>query len=401
MMPSWRMQPQGIHANSPHRQKKTAVIQKRHRSSPASSSSDDDEGDADHNGELPLLHRTKNNNSTNDNDHPNINGNGSVGKKRRKILYYMIPLLLLFTYRIISGSVIIFRSTSTSNDDDASIYGPPTNDTNPFIARYEHSLLNNLGDSPFIPLLYENDKLLCRRKHKVQLSRYRTRYFAHMVRTGLAMASKAKKQSPPPHNNDSNYNNNNTSFHTTPTYENGLPILVIDWDENGCNIQSRIDNYVFPRLTWSDLSPKHATTTITSTTQTTNTTNHHHHRYSCNTISIPSYETYKYYHRSHHTPHDWERTFAANAHHYPWQSKLPKAVWRGSTTYEGSQFTNTKLEDTPRGQLVLIGKDHEDIMDVGFHKILQQYANDKVELAKQFPMKSRMSPKGYMRYRGM
>ena len=116
---------------------------------------------------------------------------------------------------------------------------------------------------------------------------------------------------------------------------------------------------------------------------------------------MPSYETYKYYHRSHHTPHDWERTFAANAHHYPWQSKLPKAVWRGSTTYEGSQFTNSKLQDTPRGQLVLIGKEHEDLMDVGFHKILQQYANDKVELAKQFPMKSRMSPKDYMRYRGM
>ena len=39
--------------------------------------------------------------------------------------------------------------------------------------------------------------------------------------------------------------------------DDGLPILVLEDDGNGCNIHFHIDNHEFPRLAWSMLSPKH------------------------------------------------------------------------------------------------------------------------------------------------
>ena len=394
-----------------HRESPIIHIQKRHHNTSSgdcpSGGGDDDnhdnDSDTDRNCSLPLLHRD---NCNSNNHRPNI-GRGVGGKKRKFILHYIISLLLLFAFRFISGSVL-FRQHPSSTSTDATLYGLPSNTTNPFIARYEHALLNkNLGSDLFIPLLYENGKLLCRRNHKSQLSRYRTRYFAQMVRTGLVVASKGTKQQQRKqhlHDNDGT-NDNTTSFHITSTlnnYDDGLPMLVMDGDDNGCNIQQHIDTYNFPRLTWSDLSLKHTTKTDTIHNRTTTTTNHHEHQQSssCNTISMPSYETYKYYHRSHRTYRDWEHTFANNAQNYPFTTKIPKAVWRGSTTYEGSQYTGSELQNTPRGQLVLIGKEREDMMDVGFHKILQQYAEDSEELAKRFTMKRRMHPMDMMRYRG-
>jgi hypothetical protein len=405
---SWRVQPRGGHSKNSNtasllRHQESAnniIVQKRHRQNPASRQSDDDH---DHdNGELPLVHRNRI--SNNNNNHPNNNHDESTGKKRKLPLYYVISLLLLLAFRIISGSV-----TTLSHND--ALLASNNSFTNPFIARYDHALhSNNLGSELFIPLLYEHDKLLCRRKHKSQLSRYRTRYFAQMVRTGIA-AAVASKQQPQQQQQPSDdiIGDNKTSFHSpTPNSnsldddadDDGLPILVMDGDDNGCNIQQHTDTFTFPRLTWSDLSSKHFPNTRTTTTTTTNTTTSSS---SCNTISMPSYETYKYYHQSHRTFHDWERTFATNAHNYPWTTKIPKAVWRGSTTYEGSQYTGSELHDTPRGRLVLIGKEHTGIMDVGFHKIIQQYANvDRVELAKRgFKIKGRMHPMDMMKYKGM
>ena len=39
--------------------------------------------------------------------------------------------------------------------------------------------------------------------------------------------------------------------------DDGLPILVLEDDGNGCNIHFHRDDHEFPRLAWSMLSPKH------------------------------------------------------------------------------------------------------------------------------------------------
>ena len=262
-------------------------------------------------------------------------------------------LLIGYSYRNILRSIPYHGQTMS----DMSRYGQPSNTTNKFIRKFEDVLLNNLGHDKFIPLILENGKLLCRRKHKQQLSRYRTRFFSQMVRKGLS---------------SQNYSSINI--------DSGLPILAIDADENGYNVHLQRDEYQFPRLTWSELSPKHG---------------------KCEAISMPSYETWKYYHRSHKVERHWEGAFRQNEKQYPWGSKIKKAVWRGSTTYEGSQYHQSELGETPRGKLVNISTHHPNIIDARFHKIIQKFKTQRHDLAGQgYTVAKRINPNEMMRYKG-
>lgn len=263
-------------------------------------------------------------------------------------------LLIGYSYRNILRSIPYHGQTMS----DMSRYGQPSNTTNKFIRKFEDVLLNNLGHDKFIPLILENGKLLCRRKHKQQLSRYRTRFFSQMVRKGLS---------------SQNYSSINI--------DSGLPILAIDADENGYNVHLQRDEYQFPRLTWSELSPKHG---------------------KCEAISMPSYETWKYYHRSHKVERHWEGAFRKNEKHYPWGSKIKKAVWRGSTTYEGSQYHQSELGETPRGKLVNISTHHPNIIDARFHKIIQKFKTQRHDLAGQgYTVAKRINPNEMMRYKAI
>ena len=116
---------------------------------------------------------------------------------------------------------------------------------------------------------------------------------------------------------------------------------------------------------------------------------------------MPSYETWKYYHRSHKMGEHWEQTFQQNEQQYPWSLKIDKAVWRGSTTYEVSQYEKAELGETPRGRLVKLSMENPDFIDAGFHKINQKFQSQRHELANQFTLASRMSPKDMMKYKGM
>ena len=116
---------------------------------------------------------------------------------------------------------------------------------------------------------------------------------------------------------------------------------------------------------------------------------------------MPSYETWKYYHRSHRLEEHWERTFRQNEQQYPWNQKIKKAIWRGSTTYEGSQYEEwATLGDTPRGKLVLKSLEHPNLIDAAFHKINQKFAPQRYELAKRFTVAGRMNPREMMKHKG-
>jgi len=155
----------------------------------------------------------------------------------------------------------------------------------------------------------------------------------------------------------------------------------MDADGNGCNIHHHRDDYGYPRLAWSELH------------------NAKHGEY-CSAISMPSYETWRYHHSTHKVSSDWESTFTKNEYNYPWNAKINKAIWRGSTTYEGSQYGNAELKDTPRGKLVQIASSTS-LIDAGFTKINQRFSNQKNELKDQFNIAKRLHPSDMMKYKGM
>ena len=286
--------------------------------------------------------------------------------KRRKAI-------LLILLCILSFIIILLRTTtnfiSTDQGADIKRYGPASNTTNPFISKFENTLLTDdllLNNNFWVPLIYntKDNKLLCREKHRNQLSRFRSRSYTQMIRTHLTSSN----------------NNVNIIFNTTETTTT-IPILIMDADGNGCNIYHHRDDYGYPRLAWSELH------------------NAKHGEY-CNAISMPSYETWRYHHTTHQVSSDWESTFITNKYNYPWNTKINKAIWRGSTTYEGSQYGNAELKDTPRGKLVQIASGTS-LIDAGFTKINQKFSKQKHELKDQFKIAKRLHPSDMMKYKGV
>jgi len=311
------------------------------------------------------LEESQSNNNNNDKTQTNY----QVSNLRRRK-----AILLLFC--ILSVIIILLRTTtnfiiSTQKGADIKRYGPAINTTNPFISKFESTLLKDdlrLNNNFWVPLIYntKDNKLLCREKHRSQLSRFRSRSFTQMIRKHLT----------------SSHNNNvNILFNTTTETTTTIPILIMDADGNGCNIHHHRDDYGYPRLAWSELH------------------NAKHGEY-CNAISMPSYETWRYHHTTHQVSSDWESTFITNEYHYPWNTKINKAIWRGSTTYEGSQYGNAELKDTPRGKLVQIASSTS-LIDAGFTKINQKFSKQKNELKDQFNIVTRLHPTDMMKYKGM
>ena len=263
-------------------------------------------------------------------------------------------MLLMVTIIIGMKQQLLFGTILFSFSDDISKYGPLKNTTNKFISRFEDTLINDLGHDFFVPLIFEDGKLLCRRKHKQQLSRYRTRFFTQMVRLGLQRED-----------------------YSSIDVKDGLPILVMEVDGNGCNIHYQRDDYGYPRLAWSTLaSAKFGNY--------------------CQAIGMPSYETWAFYaHRSYPLEEHWEQTFHEDEKDYPWAKKLNKAVWRGSTTYE-SRYSESTLGETPRGRLVNKSMEHPDLIDAGFHKLVEKF---RVE--KQFTLAKKIDSRDMMQYKGL
>jgi len=312
--------------------------------------------------------------SINNNSNDKTQTNYQVSNLRRRKALLLLFCILFFV-------IVLLRITtnfiSSQQGADIKRYGPAINTTNPFISKFESTLLTDdlrLNNNFWVPLIYntKDNKLLCREKHRNQLSRFRSRSYTQMIRTYLTSSSSSS---------NGNNNINMNIFNTTTETTTAIPILIMDADGNGCNIYHHRDDYGYPRLAWSELH------------------NAKHGEY-CNAISMPSYETWRYHHSTHKVSSDWESTFITNEYHYPWNTKIKKAIWRGSTTYEGSQYGNAELKDTPRGQLVTIASGTS-LIDAGFTKINQKFSKQKNELKDQFNIAKRLHPSDMMKYKGM
>ena len=329
---------------------------------------------------------------------PERNGNRRSRMRRMRRMTSLPPSIMVLIVMTVSG--IIISSHRASNDDmppstsTSSRYGmrlsTSANSTNEYMMRYEMALLNddlvrNPGendDVPFLPLIYDGNSILCRRLHRDAYSKYRIRYFVQMVREGILLEKKRIRR----RRRRRGGTDPSVVYDDDDDVGVGVPILVMDGDDNGCNVVRRMDEYNghvinFPRFAWSTLNTMK-------------------HGWDCHALSMPSYETWKYHHRTKRTPRDWESYFANNEREYPWSTKLRMAVWRGSTTYEGHQYHDGELRDMPRGRLVKTGMDNPEIIDASFHKVIQKFSHRRGEVNSEFRTGGRISPRDMMKYRG-
>jgi len=100
----------------------------------------------------------------------------------------------------------------------------------------------------------------------------------------------------------------------------------------------------------------------------------------CTPFAVPCFEMWQRFKRTHIlVPKDWTLPRPAqewamhmqnNFTSYPWGNKIPKVVWRGSST-----GVYSKWQDMPRFQLVLKGKEHEDTMDFAINRLNEGWEN--------------------------
>lgn len=225
--------------------------------------------------------------------------------------------------------------------------------SNEFLMKFTETLSNNqtLANN-FAALILHDDTLYCRKSQMKSLSR--GRYFVQMLRQGLLQ-----------------HKNQSAIIDKSTILMNGIPILIKHDDSNGCYPSTHSDKYGFPRLTWS----------VPATSSNPNW---------CSAIAMPSYKVWR----------DLFRSSAMNNNDaYPWNEKVSKAIWRGSTTCNKGLYGHLPFLDTPRSRLVKLSMEMPDLIDAGFHKVVGKY-DDISNNVKGGIMKEVVPLKEMMRYKG-
>lgn len=226
-----------------------------------------------------------------------------------------------------------------------------------------HESLYSDQKSLFTPLVITKDgtRLLCPprlMKDNESLAR-RIKHFSQMIQTGLQT-----------------HHLRRLSKHGD-MWNKALPLLLMGEDNNGCDIAQHADYYDFPRLAWS----------IPSEVQQGSEW--------CHAISVPSYEIWKTFGKT-----DKRKEMKNNERLYPWNTKIPKAIWRGSTTNDANQYSNVSFHDIPRAKLVQASKDHPGVIDAAFTKIHQRFANMTEEIEETTIVAERILFDDQMKYKG-
>ena len=85
---------------------------------------------------------------------------------------------------------------------------------------------------------------------------------------------------------------------------------------------------------------------------------------------------------------------------YPWKTKLPMAVWRGSTTCNKAMYGHLPLWDIPRSQVVKLSLLRPELIDAGFHKLVGKYVEIANSSAAGLVLKEPIPLNEMMRYKG-
>jgi len=298
------------------------------------------------------------------------------GRKNAKAAISTIfALIVLFTL----GETVVRRSRQPVHHNTKIIsLGPkklPQNNQSSFADQFSLALQSDEitphpGYGYVVPFIIRRGKLFCRRSHKHQIQQAkgalgtRSRSFIEMVASLL-------------------HSHRHRKFLTRgirrgrKVTSGGLPILLFAGDHSGCDITKRSDKFDFPRLSWSIPSPM---------------------KYGaewCNAIPMPTYAFWDL--MSHNS---WKKIHASQSDKYQWSSKINKAVWRGSTTYD-KVYTGAELSSTPRGKLVQKSIGNPELIDAGFTKFIQQYASREDELSNHTILTEHMEFSNQMNYKAI
>jgi len=291
-------------------------------------------------------------------------GSGAKGVLFTVLLMYTIALIEMGHFTKLSMSYSTTMTTISSSSmpqmktDNSpklrrvlseSSYRINSNITNDFIRQFKDTLYNNTtkdtsSNNNFAALILKDNKVYCRQSQIQTFSR--ARYFVQMLREGLD-----RKQ----HHEDDDTNIGIL-----------LPILIKHDDSNGCYPNIFHDKYNYPRLTWS--IPADTTTSSSNTSSNDNSW--------CQAIGMPSYKMWR----------DVSKKNNRISKHkkYPWDSKINKAIWRGSTTANKSMYGHLPLNEIPRSKLVQLSlstdkdddTDSRSLIDAGYHKVVGKYHLD-------------------------
>lgn len=221
--------------------------------------------------------------------------------------------------------------------------------------------LNNPNRSQLTPILITTEgTLLCPHLTENTANNRRTKAFSQMIQTGLQTH----------HLRLSKYEQ---------SLNKALPLLLMRGDVSGCGAsRPEANKWKFPRLTWYIPSDVHGSEW-------------------CSSITVPSFRVWENFGKPDGYYNDRKKK---NEHIYPWDSKIPKAVWRGSSTHDASQFNRTPFHEIPRAKLVQASKDHPNIIDAAFTLISGRFANTSKEIEPTTIMADRMSFDDQMKYKG-
>lgn len=264
--------------------------------------------------------------------------------------------------------VVSFRGdNSSSTIDYRNVSKYLASPRNEFVRTLKESLYNDINgiEGRFTSLVITDDgRFLCRSLVRKSSWNRRIRDFSDMIRSGLPQ----------------NYKRFITKY--SDGMNGRLPLLLMVGDGNNCDITKHIDTIDFPRFTWSIPSDKHQGEGW------------------CHGIGIPSYEIWKLFGKTCESALVWDKTFQKNDKIFPWNKKVSKAVWRGSTTYERKQYYDVPFHDIPRAKLVQASIDHPDVIDAAFTKICQRFENRSKELASVTILTDRIPFDDQMKYKG-
>eukprot|EP00814_Leptocylindrus_danicus_P016878 CAMPEP_0116036682 /NCGR_PEP_ID=MMETSP0321-20121206/21402_1 /TAXON_ID=163516 /ORGANISM="Leptocylindrus danicus var. danicus, Strain B650" /LENGTH=353 /DNA_ID=CAMNT_0003514339 /DNA_START=176 /DNA_END=1237 /DNA_ORIENTATION=+ len=90
---------------------------------------------------------------------------------------------------------------------------------------------------------------------------------------------------------------------------------------------------------------------------------------------------------------DVRKYYGKQQRKYPWEKKIRKAVWRGSSTGNAKNW-----RDLPRSKLVNASALNLDILDVGYYMFLQRSDKEVAEMEREFGTKERISMESFQRY---
>jgi len=301
-------------------------------------------------------------------------GSGAKGVLFTVLLMYTIALIEMghFTKLSMYYSTTMTISSSSSIQlkkiDDSpklrrvlseSSYRINSNITNDFIRQFKDTLYNNNNNNAtkdtssnnnFAALILKDNKVYCRQSQIQTFSR--ARYFVQMLQEGLD-----RKQQ-----------------HGGDDVDSGilLPILIKHDDSNGCYPNIFHDKYDYPRLTWSIPAD--------TSTSSSNVSSKDNRNSWCQAIGMPSYKMWKDISKK-------KGNQISKHNKYSWDSKINKAIWRGSTTANRAMYGHLPLNEIPRSKLVqlslLTDEDGDNdggrsLIDAGYHKVVGKYhLNDK------------------------